>query len=96
MPENNDVRRIILADGTILEGSECGYAEKRLWCFLKGLTFVQAFQIFSDPEKIKKIIFEYGYVDSPIREEYIGFINMVSIVKRETTIDICLEKEASE
>lgn len=96
MPENNEVRRIILADGTVLDESECGYADKRLWCYLKKLTLNQAFQIFSDPEKTNKIIFEYGYVDSPVQEEYLDFVDLISINKRELTIDVCLEKEVAE
>ena len=53
-------RRLILADDTVLENSEAGYAEGVLWCFLKNVTFQQAATLFLDAEKTDTIRFEYG------------------------------------
>lgn len=94
MPEENVIKRLILADGTVLDDCECGYADKQLWCYLRKLTFNQVFQLFSDPELTKEIIFEYGIEGNPVVETYSGFTNIKNISRRELTIDVCLEKEA--
>lgn len=97
MPDPNaTIRRLVMADGTVLDESECGYADRNLWCFLKNLTFNQAFQIFSDPAKTQSIRFEYGLDSDPAVETYDGFIYIMSINRREQTIDICLVREVPE
>lgn len=89
MPEES-ILRLVMADGRILDQSECGYADQKLWCYLKDLTFAEAFQIFSDPEKTSVIKFEYGLENRFTRITYAGFSDIVSINKREFTIDVCL------
>ena len=86
-------RSLIMKDGTILTDSQCGYADHTLWCYVKGLTMSEAFAMFSDPEKTGKIIFRYSY---GVEEVYEGFTEMISINKREFTIDICLVKGTEE
>ena len=95
MPEENVIRRLVLADGTVLDECECGYADRQLWCYLRNLTFNQAFQLFSDSEKTCEIIFEYGLETALTRETYSDFTYIVSINRRELTIDICLTKEVT-
>ena len=90
MSDSGEIRRLILADGTVLDKSECGYADGRLWCFLKNISIDEAFQIFSDPEKTRTIIFEYGMGPEIAKTEYNGYISIVTIVKRELTVDVCL------
>ena len=90
MPEADAVRRLVLADGTVLDQSECGYAERKLWCYLKNLTFADAFQIFSNPDKIGVIKFEYGLTDQYTRITYTGFTDIQTITSRELSIDVCV------
>ncbi len=78
--------KLILNDGTELEESQCGYAEHRLWCYIKGLTLAEAFAVFSDPEKTQTIRFQYGSVT----DTYIGFTEIDLIRKSELTVDVRL------
>ena len=80
--------RVTLNDGTIFEDSQCGYAEHTLWLWLKGITFAQAFAAFSDPEKTKTILFQYGNQE----ETYTGFTEINLIQKSESTIDVRMIK----
>lgn len=90
MPDAGVIRRLILADGTILDDCDCGYSEKQLWCFLRNLTLVEAFQIFSNPQKVSTVTFEYGADPEIVKTTYIGFSNIKSINCREETVDVCL------
>lgn len=97
MPNEEDlVRRLVLDDGTVLDKSECGYAEKKLWCFLKDLSLIEAFSIFSDPEKIKTIKFEIGISSRYTRYTYTGFVNLETAMKRELEIDVCVTGDNTE
>lgn len=77
---------VVLADGTRLEESQCGYANHHLWCYVKGLSFQEVFAVFSDPEKTIDIRFRYGTQE----EVYIGFTEVDIIKRSEFTIDVRL------
>lgn len=83
---------IVLADGTILEGSECGYADHNLWCMLKGMTFAEAFTAFSDTSKTSKI--QYTLLNK--KYTYIGFTELTLIQQSEFTVDVRLTGESTE
>lgn len=68
---------LVMADGTVLEASSCGYADKNLWCWVSGKTMPECFAIFNDPEKISEIT--VLYTTSGIR--YKGFTDMITIRK---------------
>ncbi len=91
MPEETYKRRLILADGTVLEDCECGYDSKSLWCFLKGISFSEAFQIFSGPDKFNKIIFELDYDTIIDRIIYTGIEQITSVVQRDDKVNVRLE-----
>ena len=57
---------------------------------MKNLTFAEAFQIFSNPEKVRSIIFEYGLEHRYHRTTYVGFTDIQVISKREFTIDVSM------
>ena len=84
--------RLTMHDGTVLERSECGYAEHKLWCWIKDKSMVEAFAVFSDPTKTSAILFEYGTQ----KILYKGFTEIEIIRKSEFTIDICLTGENTE
>jgi hypothetical protein len=77
---------LILKDGTVLEGSECGYADHNLWCYIKNLSLTETFAVFSDPSKTETIIFRYGNTE----EKYVGFTNLDIVHKKEFTVDVRL------
>ena len=72
--------KLILKDGTTFEEAECGYADRKLWCWMKNATFADVFAAFSDPEKTKeitevdrtKMIVYYGFDELDVirRSEY--------------------------
>lgn len=74
---NKAFNSLILADGTVLEGSSCGFSNKTLWCWVSGLSMADCFSIFSNPEKTSEIT--VLYYTSGIR--YRGFIDMQIIRK---------------
>ena len=86
MPTYN-TPKIVLNDGTILEGSQCGYSDQKLWCFLKDINFAQAFAMFyTNPAKTMKIEFLYGVN----RDVYTGFTDLNIIKKSDATVDVRL------
>ena len=85
-----DKKRLILLDGTVLEGCECGYSNRNLWCFLKGVSFGEAFQYFSGPEKFRTVIFEMEFTEVKHRIIYSGFDAITNVQQSEFTVDVCI------
>lgn len=50
-----DNSSLLLADGTALENSSCGFSDKKLWCWISGRTMADCFPLFSDPTKTNTI-----------------------------------------
>ena len=90
MPEIKDVHRLVLKDGTILEQSDCGYADRELWCFLRNVTFFEAFQLFSDPAKFEKIRYEIGLIENYTRITYSGLTQVITVNQTEETVNVRL------
>lgn len=85
----NDGVRLVFADGTIIEDGSCGYAEGNLWCWVTGFTMPQAAQIFLDPAKTERIIFQYGGME----QAYDGFTNCVNLfVDYDGKISACMKR----
>ena len=89
--------RLILADGTVLENSSCGFADKTLWCWIRGLTMADCFSIFTDPDKTNEITCLYYHTGY----KYTGFTNIEVIRKGMdslggTTIDIKLTPDGND
>lgn len=86
MPDNPIEQKIILGDGTVLEGSYCGYYNKDLWCYIYGKTIMECTEMFSDPNKtgvITSYFFVKGYI-------YKGFTELLLVQKSENTVDVRL------
>ena len=82
-------RRLILADGTVLENSEAGYAERVLWCYLKDVNMQTAAALFLDPTKTATIRFEYGEMAT----EYEGYTECINIsVPDDNRVNVALKK----
>ena len=72
---------LILADGTVLENSSAGFADRSLWCWISGMSLADCFPIFIDPEKTKEI--SAIYTKTGIR--YRGFKDM-QIIRKGTDV----------
>ena len=82
MIEDNVEVRLILADGTVLNNCECGYYDNTLWCFLKDISFSDAFMYFENEDKYNTVIFDMGFQDAFYdRITYSGFTEVVAIQK---------------
>ena len=83
-------RRIILNDGTTLEGGEAGYSQGFLWIYLHGYTMMQAAMLFFDPEKTARIVFQYGEMENT----YEGFTNCINInIDVDGRLSVCMTRE---
>lgn len=80
--------RLVLNDGTIIEGGRAGYAAGNLWCYFTG-TMQQAVSVFLDPAKTARIEFVYGEM-SDVHE---GFTVCTSInCDIDGNISVCMVK----
>ena len=83
-------RRIILNDGTTLEGGEAGYSQGFLWLWFHDMTMMQAFMLFLDPEKTARIVFQYGEME----DTYEGFTNCINInIDVDGRLSVCMTRE---
>lgn len=81
--ENIEVR-LTLADGTVLNNCECVLSGNILCCFLKNISFSDAYQYFKNDDKFNTVIYDLGFSDSFYdRITYSGFDDIVSIQKFE-------------
>ena len=85
------MRKLILNDGTVIEGGEAGYSQGFLWLFLPGYTMQQAAAIAFDKNKTAVIVFEYGEME----DRYEGYTNCTSISENDGQANVCLEKGES-
>ena len=89
MPEQKTGQRLILNDGTVIEGGRCGYSSGNLWCWVNGYTMFEAAGIFFDAEKTVKIVYEYGEMS----DEYDGFIRCTNLfIDEDGQISACLKR----
>lgn len=91
MPEENEVvefKRLILADGTVLNDCECGYYDDSLWCYLKNVPLTDVFRYFSIPENYYTVIFEFGTTYLYRRIKYSGFTKLKSINVNKDSIEV--------
>ena len=86
-------RKITLADGTVYDEGECGFADGVLWCYLPtGIDLTQAFMSFANPEKTSTIVFSYGEMS----DTYNGFTDMQGIMKTyDGKVNVSLKRAAN-
>lgn len=80
-------RRIVFADGEVIETAAAGYADGFLWLTLPGVTPRDAAAKCTDESKTKRILFQYG----EMQDEYIGFTVFVSMIAGDD-IKVCMTK----
>lgn len=81
-------RRLILADGTTIENGEAGYSSGYLWLWMPGMTLPEAAGIFLDPEKTKKVTFEYG----EMADTYEGYTTCTHLSVTDGKVTVCMSK----
>lgn len=81
-------QRVILNDGTTIENARAGLAEGFLWLWLPGMTMQEAAAIAFDPEKTKKIWYQYGEMES----EYLGYTGCRMINTDGAEVSVCLTR----
>ena len=82
-------RRLILADGTVIEGGEAGYSQGFLWLYMTGMTLPQAAAVFFNPAATKVIIFQYGELED-IYRNYTECINLS--IDTDGQVSVCMKK----
>lgn len=90
MPEAKTGRRLMLNDGTTIENGEAGYSSGYLWLWVPGMTLPEAAVIFLDPEKTKKVVFEFGEMS----DTYEGYTTCTQLSAVDGKVTICLAKGA--
>lgn len=89
MPEQKTGERLILNDGTQIENGRCGYSDGHLWCWVKDFTMMQAAQVFFDPNKTNRIVYEYGEMS----DTYENFTNCTNLmIDSDGIISVCLTR----
>lgn len=84
-----DGQRLLLMDGTTIDGGTAGYASGFLWCWFTGYTLQEAAQIFFDPTKTGRIVFQFGEMS----ETYEGYTNCTSIsIDIDGRVSVCMKK----
>lgn len=81
-------RKVVMADGTELLDAEIGYTDQHIWCFLKNVTFPEAYDLFSDPLKTQVLIFDYG----DMQDVHEGFTELHTIKKTEDGVNVRMNK----
>ena len=86
-------RRLILNDGTIIEGGEAGYDSGFLRCWISDFPITEAAQIFLNPDKTAVIVFEYGEMS----DRYEGFTDCRSIsINVDGLTSVCMVRGVTE
>lgn len=84
--------RLILGNDIVLEGSSCGSdSEYSVWCFLRGVSFSEAFQYFSNPENWTKVVYEIITSVNIRRFTYTGMTELSAIQQARDSVDVRLK-----
>lgn len=84
-----DGLKLILNDGTEIDGGRAGYAQGFLWLHFTGYSFFDAAMMFSDSTKTQHIIFQYG----EMQDVFDGFTECVHVsIDMDGQVSVCLTK----
>ena len=82
--------RVCLHDGTVYDGSTCGYAEGFLWCYIVGFSLAEVSSEFFNTAATDEIVFEYGEMSVT----YEDFTVVQFMQATEAGCNICLTKQS--
>lgn len=81
--------RLVLNDGTTIEGGKAGYSEGFLWLYFTGYTLQQAAGLFFDSSKTSHIVFQYGEMEN----EYDGFTVCITLnIDIDGNVSVCMKR----
>jgi len=80
--------KLILADGTRINGGEAGFTGEELWIYLPGWTVTKAAQVFGSQSKTKEIRVQYNEAE----DLYLGYTECKNIMAQSKRIAVCLVK----
>lgn len=83
-------RRLILKDGTVIEGGEAGLSGGVLWLWLPGMTMMEAAAILFDKQKTAVIWAKYGEAE----DEYKGYTNVTAMMEQDGRISAGMKRGA--
>lgn len=86
------MKQIRMADGTVYENADCGYADGFLWCYLPGADLAGVAGVFLNAAATRHIVFQYGGMSA----EYDGFTSVRILRQDEDCCRVCLEKGVTE
>ena len=85
--------KLILNDGTVIDGGSAGYADGFLWLWLPEWTIQRGASIIASPDltvrTMSRIIFKY---EADMEEVYSGYTVCTAIMQEGDTLAICLVK----
>jgi len=82
-------RRLILADGTVIEDGTAGESGGFLWCWFSGYTLNVAAWLFFSPERTETIRFQYGEME----DVYEGYTECRGLsIDADGKISVCMTK----
>ena len=82
-------QRLILNNGTVIEGGSAGYSGGFLWCYFSGMTLAQVSGLFLDPANTARIVFQYGEME----DTYTGYTTCMNMgVDADGNGSVCLFK----
>lgn len=81
--------RLILNNGTTIEGGSAGYASGNLWLYFTGYTMMEIATMFCNPEVTSHIVFQYGEMED-VYDGYTSCINMN--IDIDGNASVCLTK----
>ena len=85
-------QKLILANGQEFDGSSCGFdGEYSVWCFLKDVSFTEAFQYFSNPASWGTVIFDLYSLNSIHRTTYTGLTELNAIQQARDSVNVRLK-----
>lgn len=80
--------RLILNDGTEIDGGQAWLVTGNLRCFFQGLTVSEAAALFFDPAKTETIVYDNGET----QETFTGYVGTSIVTDAEGWVHVGLEK----
>lgn len=81
-------QKLILNDGTVLEGARAGLSFGFLWLWIPGKTFWEVGDIVRDTNNTERIVFQYG----EMQNVYEGYTECTRLMADDGEISVCLVK----
>ena len=85
-------QKLVLKDGSILNECSCGFdGEYSIWCFLKDISFAEAFQHFSSPTSFETVVYEMEDFVTLHRTTYSGLVELSAIQQERDRVNVRLK-----